>query len=163
MILIVPSGTLSGAIGLRISIAEGSTGAGKSPQGSTDVGVGRGVAEAAGGGGGVIVGSSGPKGVAVAVAAGSIVAITKSSAGIADIKNPATLVHAPIKNMKITKVAIAKRRSDNMGVQYAPMPLTLPVSLLFPGTEPDGCMNSNENHTLKSRNRSYGATLDGGT
>ena len=74
MILTVPSGTLSGVSGRRISNADGSIGAGKSPQGLTEVGVGNGVAVASGGGGGVEVGAIGPNGVAVAVAAGSMVA-----------------------------------------------------------------------------------------
>lgn len=109
--LMVPSGTLSGVKGRRISIAEGSTGAGKLPQGSMEVGVGNGVEVAGGGGGGVSVGSIGKKGVAVAVAAGSIVAMVTSFEGMPDINILAMFVHAPAMKRRITNVTITKRRS----------------------------------------------------
>jgi hypothetical protein len=54
-------------------MAEGSTGAGKSPQGFSEVGVGRGVGVEVGKGVSVDVGSSGMKAVAVDVAFGSAV------------------------------------------------------------------------------------------
>jgi hypothetical protein len=54
-------------------MAEGSTGAGKSPQGFSEVGEGRGVDVEVGKAVGVNVGSSGMKGVAVEVAFGSAV------------------------------------------------------------------------------------------
>lgn len=57
-------------------MAEGSTGAGKSPHGFSEVGVGRGVGVEVGKAVGVDVGSSGMKGVAVDVAFGS--AVTRS-------------------------------------------------------------------------------------
>jgi hypothetical protein len=56
-----------------MSMAEGSTGAGKSPHGFTEVGVGRGVCVEIGKAVGVEVGGSGMKGVAVDVAFGSTV------------------------------------------------------------------------------------------
>lgn len=92
-------------------MADGSTGAGKSPQGLTDVGVAGGAAVAVGGGGGVIVGAMGPKGVGVDDGAGSRVAMTMAGPGAADISMPAILVHAPTKNIRAIKVASANRRS----------------------------------------------------
>ncbi len=59
--------------GRGISMAEGSTGAGKSPHGFSEVGVGRGVGVEVGKWVGVDVGRSGMKGVAVEVAFGSTV------------------------------------------------------------------------------------------
>ena len=60
-------------MGRGISMAEGSTGAGKSPHGFSEVGEGRGVGVEVGKAVGVDVGSSGMKGVAVDVAFGSAV------------------------------------------------------------------------------------------
>lgn len=58
-------------LGRGISMAEGSTGGGKSPQGFSEVGEGRGVCVAVGKAVAVDVGRSGTKGVAVEVAFGS--------------------------------------------------------------------------------------------
>ena len=115
MMLTVPCGICRGVRGRRISIAEGSAGAGKSPQGFTEVAVAKGVAVAVGGGGGVIVGAIGPKGVAVAVAAGSTVAMIIPAPGAPDINMPAILVQAPTMKTRMINVAKVSRRSENIG------------------------------------------------
>lgn len=66
-------------IGRGISIAEGSTGPGKSPHGFSEVGEGRGVGVEVGKAVAVDVGRSGMKGVAVDVAFGS--AVTRGPIG----------------------------------------------------------------------------------
>jgi hypothetical protein len=92
-------------MGRRISIAEGSTGAGKSPHGFTEVGEGRGVGVEVGKAVGVEVGGRGMKGVAVDVAFGSTV-----TNGPVEAAPPAML--APGIKLQEAKMAQIARRID---------------------------------------------------
>lgn len=82
-------------------MAEGSTGAGKSPQGFTEVGVGRGVDVEVGKAVGVKVGGSGMKGVGVDVAFGSTVTSGPMAAEPPGMIAPGTQLH----DAKIAQVA----------------------------------------------------------
>ena len=108
MMLTVSSLTCRGAIGGRISIAEGSIGGGKCPQGRAGCTVGCGVAGA--GPPATGVGACGPKGVGVAVALGSgVIRGLPWAAGA--IKAPVSVVHAPATVSSATNAAASPQRA----------------------------------------------------
>jgi hypothetical protein len=101
--LTTSSGKSMRGMGRGMSMAEGSTGAGKSPHGFTEVGVGSGVGVVVGKAVGVEVGGSGMKGVAVDVAFGSTV-----TNGPVELEPPAML--APGIMLQDAKMAQIARR-----------------------------------------------------